>query len=221
MAKYFALTFCCSSDASPCHPNLFLLKRARDSSFFLQDPEDMEVLKHFSYAYCNHQKCPWIYCMKLRVEEYERLIFHMSFVLKSIDLGRFEIKERSNFTRVPRVLHRFLTRFNYPGSLFSLQLGTSMYDSTLVAKIILSSLHSDRRISRALRGTCLHLITPMQLQDIFYNHCSVDMIIPSMKTLSSKNLLFHRGCTAAPLHPEGCSDLQKTREHDKTSGLLA
>ena len=200
MATYMVVTFCAGNDGLPCHPNLILLRRSHDASIFISDPKEVQVLKTFTPLFCNHSKCPWIFCTKLRYEEKERLTFLMSYVLKRIQMGLFEIKERSNFTRVPRIMHRVLKTFNNPGSMYTLDFNRAMYDSALLSKLILCTLSNSRPISCALRQTCINILTPAQLHDLIYKNCPLDLIIPSMKTLS----LGHSTCcssdTPAPLH---------------------
>lgn len=203
------VTFCMGSDGLPCHPNLILIRRSPDISIFISDPKEVKVLKTFTRLFCDHAKCPWIYSLKLKYEEKERLTFLMSYVMKRIQIGLFEIKERSNFTRIPRILHRFLKTFNDPGTMYTLDFSRSMYDSTLVAKLILSTLSNSRPVSCALRETYINIITPAQLQDIMYKHCPLDLIIPSMKTLSADSSTCCSSNTPEPLRSFSHRPLQK------------
>lgn len=193
------VTFCAGSDGLPCHPNLILLRRNHDMSIFISDPKEVRVVKTFTRLFCDHLKCPWIFSIKLKFEEKERLTFLMSYVSKRVQLGLFEIKERSNFTRVPRILHRFLKTFNDPGSMYTLDFSSSMYDSALVAKLIVSTLSNTRPVSCALRQTYVNIITPAQLQDIMYKHSPLDLVIPSMKTLATEHPTCCSSNTPAPL----------------------
>lgn len=193
------VTFCAGSDGLPCHPNLILLRRNHDLSIFISDPKEVRVVKTFTRLFCDHSKCPWIFSIKLKFEEKERLAFLMSYVSKRVQLGLFEIKERSNFTRVPRILHRFLRAFNDSGNMYTLDFGQSMFDSTLIAKLIVSTLSNTRPVSCALRQTYVNIITPAQLQDIMYKHCPLDLVIPSMKTLCTENSTCCSSDTPEPL----------------------
>ena len=199
MATYVAITFCKATDGSPCHPNLILLRRKYDGSIFISNGEEIKAFKRFTWLYCNHTKCPWIFCLKLEFEEKERLTFIMSYVLKRMQMGLFEIKERSNFTRIPRVFHRFLKAFNDPGTIYTLEFNGTMYDSHLISKILLATLSNSRPISFALRQTYIQIITPVQLHDIMYRHCPLDLVIPSMKTLSSEYSTCCSSSTPEPL----------------------